>query len=111
MGVVLNELERDIALTRTCGVNNSSFAVFVHHLARGHVSIRIMLIQIQRHIAHAEKRGESINGFVGRAISETMQRDIRELPGAGQTDPDTESKRAAFLEKLQGVAAGDDSKE
>lgn len=61
--------------------------------------------------AHAEKRGESINGFVGRAISETMQRDALELPGAGQTDPDTESKRAALLEKLQGVAAGDDSKE
>ena len=61
--------------------------------------------------AHAEKRGESINGFVGRAISETMQRDALELPGAGQTDPDTESKRAALLEKLQGVPAGDDSKE
>lgn len=53
----------------------------------------------------------SINGFVGRAISETMQRDALELPGAGQTDPDTESKRAALLEKLQGVSAGDDSKE
>lgn len=61
--------------------------------------------------AHAEKRGESINGFVGRAINETMQRDALELPGAGQTDPDTESKRAALLEKLQGVPAGDDSKE
>lgn len=60
--------------------------------------------------AHAEKRGESINGFVGRAISETMQRDALELPGAGQTDPDTESKRAALLEKLQGVTAGNDSK-
>ena len=61
--------------------------------------------------AHAEKRGESINGFVGRAISETMQRDALELPGAGQTDPDTESKRAALLEKLQGIPAGNDSKE
>ena len=61
--------------------------------------------------AHAEKRGESINGFVGRAISETMQRDALELPGTGQTDPDTESKRAALLEKLQGVTTGDDSKE
>ena len=47
-----NEFERDLALTRTGGVNNSSFAVFVPHLVRGHVSIRIMLIQIQRHIAH-----------------------------------------------------------
>jgi hypothetical protein len=33
-----------------------------------------------------------------------------ELPGASQTDPDTESKLAALLEKLQGVAAGNDSK-
>ena len=61
--------------------------------------------------ANAEKRGESINGFVGRAISETMKRDALELPGAGQTDPDTERKRAAFLEKLQGVPVGNDSKE
>ena len=59
--------------------------------------------------AHAEKRGERINGLVGRAISETMQRDALELPSAGQTDPDTESKRAALLEKLQGVPAGNDS--
>ncbi len=27
--------------------------------------------------AHAEKHGESINGFVNRAIDETMQRDGR----------------------------------
>ena len=25
--------------------------------------------------AHAERRGESVNGFIGRAISETMERD------------------------------------
>ena len=36
---------------------------------------------------------------------------LQKPPGAGQTDPDTESKRAALLEKLQGVRAGDDSKE
>lgn len=28
--------------------------------------------------AHAESRGESLNGFVNRAIDETMQRDIKE---------------------------------
>ena len=61
--------------------------------------------------AHAEKRGESINGFVGRAINETMERDNMELPGAGQLDPETESKQAALLEKLQGVPAGNDGKE
>lgn len=27
--------------------------------------------------AHAEARGESVNGFIGRAISETMARDKR----------------------------------
>lgn len=26
--------------------------------------------------AHAEKRGESLNGFVKRAISETIERDV-----------------------------------
>ena len=75
------------------------------------ISIALPKGQKDKIKAHAEKRGESINGFVGRAISETMQRDALELPGAGQTDPDTESKRAALLEKLQGVPAGDDSKE
>lgn len=25
--------------------------------------------------AHAESRGESVNGFIGRAINETMERD------------------------------------
>ena len=75
------------------------------------ISIALPKGQKDKIKAHAEKRGESINGFVGRAISETMQRDALELPGAGQTDPDTESKRAALLEKLQGVSAGDDSKE
>ena len=28
--------------------------------------------------AHAEARGESVNGFVNRAIAETMERDNRE---------------------------------
>ena len=37
--------------------------------------------------AHAEARGESVNGFVNRAISETMERD-NAAPGAteGQTE-------------------------
>lgn len=35
---------------------------------------------------------------------------LQKPPGAGQTDPDTESKRAALLEKLQGIPAGNDSK-
>ena len=30
--------------------------------------------------AHAEARGESVNGFIGRAIDETMERD-KSVPG------------------------------
>ena len=32
--------------------------------------------------AHAEARGESVNGFIGRAIDETMERD-KAAPGIG----------------------------
>jgi len=35
--------------------------------------------------AHAQKRGESVNGFIGRAITETIERDdAQEIPGAPQ---------------------------
>lgn len=33
--------------------------------------------------AHAEALGESVNGFIGRAISETMDRDKRAQEGPG----------------------------
>ena len=46
-----------------------------------------------------------------KKITQYLQKqNFMELPGAGQTDPDTESKRAALLEKLQGAPAGNDSK-
>lgn len=32
--------------------------------------------------AHAEARGESVNGFLNRAVSETMERD-KAAPGSG----------------------------
>lgn len=38
--------------------------------------------------AHAEARGESVNGFINRAISETMERDST-APGAAE-DPKKE---------------------
>lgn len=41
--------------------------------------------------AHAEARGESVNGFIGRAIHETMERDgaggPQEAAGAHAADP------------------------
>lgn len=30
--------------------------------------------------AHAEKTGESVNAFIGRAIAETMERDAAKIP-------------------------------
>ena len=41
--------------------------------------------------AHAEARSESVNGFINRAIEETMQRD-KAAPGAseGQTEGNKE---------------------
>lgn len=34
--------------------------------------------------AHAEAHGESVNGFIGRAIAETMERDNAAQTGAGE---------------------------
>ena len=34
-----------------------------------------MLLSISEVKAHAEQRGESLNGFIQRAIDETIQRD------------------------------------
>lgn len=42
--------------------------------------------------AHAETRGESVNGFVNRAISETMERD-NAAPGASD-GPEKEKPQA-----------------
>lgn len=39
--------------------------------------------------AHAAARGESVNGFIGRAISETMERD-----NAAPDDPNTQERSA-----------------
>ena len=36
--------------------------------------------------AHAEQRGESLNGFIQRAIDETMQRDGAPASGTAEKD-------------------------
>lgn len=45
--------------------------------AKAYDRLNIMVYKGQREIikTHAEEHGESINGFVNRAIDETMQRD------------------------------------
>jgi predicted HicB family RNase H-like nuclease len=46
------------------------------------IKIRIPKGDKERIQAHAEAHGESLNGYVGRAIKETMERD-ESGPGAG----------------------------
>lgn len=47
------------------------------YIAKAYDRINLTLPKGQKEIvqAHAEARGESVNGFIGRAISETMKRD------------------------------------
>lgn len=63
--------------------------------------------------AHADSTGESINGFVNRAIDETIQRDSNPLkneqvaqpvaPKPVHSDSETERARKALLDKLKGL--------
>lgn len=39
------------------------------------IKVRVMKGQKEIIQAHAEAQGESVNGFIGRAISETIERD------------------------------------
>ena len=50
----------------------------VHKYVKAHYDrINVTLPKGQKDIiqAHAAQRGESVNGFIGRAITETMERD------------------------------------
>lgn len=50
------------------------------YMKNNYEEIKVRVHKGQKDIikAHAEKNGESINGFVNRAIDETMQRDTTE---------------------------------
>ena len=59
---------------------NSHTKAVNNYNAANYDSLRIVVPKGQKEKikAHAEKRGESINGFVGRAINETLQRDEKD---------------------------------
>lgn len=62
--------------------------------------IRIRVPKGQRDIikAHADSQGESTNAFIGRAITETMERDARgvqEAPGPGGLSLPSEALKMA----------------
>lgn len=45
------------------------------------IKVRVFKGQKEKIKAHAESRGESVNGFIGRAIDETMERDSEKSGG------------------------------
>lgn len=52
------------------------------------IKVRVEKGRREKIKAHAEARGESVNGFIGRAINETMERDNgQQAPGS---EPDKE---------------------
>lgn len=55
---------------------------------QGEIKVRVSKERKAEIQTHAEARGESVNGFINRAISETMERDST-APGAAE-DPKKE---------------------
>ena len=55
------------------------------YMAANYDRVNLTLPKGQKEVvqAHAAARGESVNGFIGRAINETMERDVR---GGGDGD-------------------------
>ena len=56
---------------------------------QGKVALRAIVSQEDRDViqAHAQARGESVNGFIKRAISEAMERDnAAQRAAEGQTE-------------------------
>ena len=53
--------------------------------ARNYDRINLIVKKGQKQVIqqHAEKTGESVNGFINRAIEEAMQRDQQQLPNGG----------------------------
>ena len=57
--------------------------------------------------AHAESRGESVNGFIGRAISETMERDkAPQRPQEAQTAVQGNTQAPQAAQEQPTVATG-----
>ena len=50
--------------------------------------VSLMLYKGQKDIvkAHAERQGETLNGFINRAIAETMEREGEPLPSPKKTE-------------------------
>ncbi len=52
--------------------------------AYDNITVRVFKGQKLKIAAHAKLRGESVNGFINRAINETMERDSMDNPNQNQ---------------------------
>ena len=67
-------------------MGKTSAAVKNRYAAKAYDRINLIVKKGQKQVIqqHAEKTGESVNGFINRAIEEAMQRDQQQLPNGGQ---------------------------
>lgn len=64
-------------------MGKTSSAVKDRYNAKAYDEIKLRVEKGQKEAikAHAEARGESVNGFINRAIAETIERDKQEVEG------------------------------
>ena len=69
-------------------MGKTSAAVKNRYAAKAYDRINLIVKKGQKQVIqqHAEKTGESVNGFINRAIEEAMQRDHQRLPDGGQDE-------------------------
>lgn len=67
-------------------MGKTSAAVKNRYAAKAYDRINLIVKKGQKQViqAHAEQNGESVNGFINRAIEETLQRDSERSPGAAK---------------------------
>lgn len=69
-------------------MGKTSATVKNRYAAKAYDRINLIVKKGQKQVIqqHAEKTGESVNGFINRAIEEAMQRDQQQLPDGGQDE-------------------------
>ena len=67
-------------------MGKTSAAVKNRYAAKAYDRINLIVKKGQKQViqAHAEQNGESVNGFINRAIEETLLRDSERSPGAAK---------------------------
>lgn len=65
-------------MPRTPASNAAQYRYNAAHVKR--IPLDVQKDQYEQIKAHADQRGESVNGFIKRAISETMERDNQNSP-------------------------------